>query len=153
MSKKIQNSQLYANAITFVEHGRKEITDDFKKQAEKFKIGSLIAYETTDGRYTKGGFITEFHPDYLVWIALDFERRYKIRYHNVKRMWLGDVFKVEGDYVGFKKPDNVTNYEAKIGDYPIKYFKNNRTLSIFLASNKYQTMVKWHNFFIKNEST
>lgn len=153
MSIKISKSIINANAITFIDHGRKEITGDFKEQVEKFKIGSLIAYETIDGRYTKGGFITEFHSDYLVWITLDFERSYKIRYHNVKRMWLGDVFEVEGDYVGFKKPAYVTNHGAKIGEYPIRYFKDKHTRNVFLASNKYQTMVKWHNFFIKNEST
>lgn len=152
MSKKTQQCHINVNGLSFVNHGRKEVTDNFKKQAEKFKIGSLVAYETNNGRYTKGGFVTEFCQDYLVWITLDFEQSYKIRYKNVKRMWLGDVFKVESDYVAFKKPDNVTNYEVKIGNYPVKYFKNSRARNLFLETEKYKTMVKWHDYFIDSSN-
>lgn len=147
MSKKISKSHIHANALAFVNHGRQEITDNFKNETEKYKTGSLIAYETIDGRYTKGGFITKFDPEYVIWITFDFDKKYKIRYHNIKRMWIGDVFQVDGDYVAFKKPDNITNYEAKIGIYPVRYFKNQRTLDIFLASNKYQHMLQWYDMF------
>ncbi|RYE13862.1 MAG: hypothetical protein EOP34_07870 [Rickettsiales bacterium] len=61
MSTKLHKNIISANGQTLIEHGRCEITT--QKELEKYKLGSLVSYETIDGRYTRGGFIIKFNCD------------------------------------------------------------------------------------------
>lgn len=92
-------------------------------------------------------FYISFIMKTFIWTTLGFDKKYRIRYNKIKRLWLGDVFQVDGDYVGFKKPECITKYEVKIGDYSVRYFKDKHSRNVFLASEKYKTMVKWYETF------
>ncbi|RYE16753.1 MAG: hypothetical protein EOP45_16920 [Sphingobacteriaceae bacterium] len=145
MSKKTHHSVINANGIMLISHGRQEITS--REQLEKYSLGSLISYETVDGRYTKGGFITKFTDKYFVYTLLDFSKKYRIRYHKIKRMWVGDMFNVNNDFMSFREPDKKTKHEVKIGNYVVKCFKDKQSRLIFLGRDKYQHMLKWYDMF------
>lgn len=145
MSKKTIQVYIDANGKTLVDHGRKEISS--KNELEKYPIGSLISYETLDGRYAKGGFITNFKNDYFIYILLDFSQKYRIRYNKIKRMWVGNVFENEGDYISFKEPCCKTKFPVKIGEYVVKYVASKHQINVFISRDKYKTMVKWYDTF------
>lgn len=145
MSTKIYQSYIDSAGITFVKHGRNEITT--KKELEKYPIGSLIAYETRDGRYSKGGFLVEFFDDYFVFVMHDFSKQYKVRYKNILRMWAGDVNVVQKDIISFDNIDHKTNFPIEIKGKVVKYATNNNTRDRFMCTTKYKIMVQWFDMF------
>ncbi|RYE11574.1 MAG: hypothetical protein EOP34_12155 [Rickettsiales bacterium] len=79
---------------------------------------------------------------------LDFSTKYRIRYNKIKRIWVGNVFQVEGDYISFKESPYKTKFPIKIGDYIVKYVTNKHQENIFTARDKYKNMVKWYDMFV-----
>lgn len=129
-------------------YGRKEITT--RKELEKFPIGSLISYTTKNEVFKYGGYLCKVKNDWFIYITLDFSQKIRTRYVNIDKMWVGDVFKVVGDAISFKKPNNETNYSVSIGKYIVYYGTKNGNSKSFMASQKYKNMLQWHEYFHEN---
>jgi len=132
-----------------LEHGRKEITTH--KQLQKFPFGSLISYTSNDDVFKNGGFLYKFdkNEEWFVYITPDFQTKVRVRYHNVKTMWVGDVFKVSGDLVSLSEPTTKqTNFPVKIGDHIIFYGRSTYHAKRFMHTEKYKRMLNWYHYFI-----
>jgi len=130
----------------FLENGRKEITS--QKELEKFPIGSLIAYMNNKNEFRNGGFIIKFCDDSFIYINPEFTHKYKVRYKNVQKMWVGNVYKTKNDIVSLVKTSRKkTNFPVVLNNIPIYYAKNNFDVKRFQNTNKYETYIKWIEYF------
>lgn len=127
-------------------NGRKEITT--KDELEKFPIGSLISYMNKSGIFKTAGYIWNFGDDYFIYLTADFTKKYRVKYKNVLKMWVGNVYKTSNDIVSVVPSTNKkTKLVAKIGKVPVYYTTNRNTLNRFMHTEKYQRMVKWYEIF------
>lgn len=142
----INNAIQAAKIETMIEHGRVEITT--KKQLEKFKLGSLISYLNKNNEFKSGGFITKFSDEYFIYITPDFSTKYRVRYKNILKMWVGDVFKVTGDIISLAESTSTpTNFKVMVGDIIVYYAKDSFDAKRFSNTNKFKTMKKWYDYF------
>ena len=129
-----------------LENGRKEITT--KEELEKYPIGSLISYMNKNNEFKQAGFIYKFSDEYFIYLASDFTTKYRVRYKNVQKMWVGDVYSVTSDLVSLVKADNKkTNFPVKINNIIVYYAKNNFDVVRFKNTGKYKNMIKWVEIF------
>ena len=146
--KIINNAVIAAKIETMIEHGRIEVTT--KKQLEKYPIGSLISYMNKNNEFKQGGFITKFSDEYFIYITPDFKTRYRVRYKNILKMWVGDVYTVTGDIISLAESTNEpTNFKVKIGNIVVYYAKDAFDAKRFSNTKKYKTMKAWFDFFNK----
>ena len=139
-------ANLLAMIETLVANGRKEITK--KSQLEKYPIGSLISYINKSDMYRKGGFIVKYSDKYFIYVTPDYKHKYRVKYDNIKRMWVGDPTKIEKDLISLKPATNTkTNFPAKIGDTIIYYAKDNFALRRYKNTQKYKRTQEWYNYF------
>ncbi len=133
--RNIEKARLECKIEVFLENGRKEITT--KKQLEKYTIGSLISYMNKSNIFRPGGFIIKFAEEYFIYISPDFKTKYRARYKNIQKMWVGDVYKV-------KHP---TNFEIKVNDIIIYYAKDSYDTRRFKHTDKYKRLIAWNDYF------
>ncbi len=127
-------------------NGRKEITT--KEALENFPIGSLVSYMNKSGIFKTAGYIRKFDDDYFIYLSADFSKKYRVRYKNVLKMWVGNVYKTSNDLVSIVPSTNEkTKLVAKIGKVPVYYTKNRNTLNRYMHTDKYQRMIKWYEIF------
>nr|AEX62210.1 hypothetical protein mv_R5 [Moumouvirus Monve] len=132
-----------------IDHGRVEITT--KKELEKYSIGSLISYINIRDEFKQGGFVTKITNEYFVYLTPDFETKYRIKFENIKKMWVGDVYKVNNDLVSLiKAKQSKTNFPIKIGKIIVYYASDNFDVKRFKNTKKYTTMCKWYEIFGEN---
>ena len=134
-----------AKISTLIEYGRKEICT--REELEKFPIGSLISYINKNDIFKSCGFITKFGDDYFIYVTPDFKNKYRARYKNIKKMWVGDVFDVEKDIVGLREPSKKTNFKATVGNHVVHYARDNFALKKFINTDKYKRMLEWYQYF------
>ena len=148
-SKKIVNQDIFkAKVKTMIEYGRKEITT--REELEEFPIGSLISYVNKDNAFRHGGFIIKYTEEYFNYITVDFQTKYRVRYVNVRKMWVGDVYKVTKDIISLvATTQNKTNFPIKVDDIIVYYAKNNFDVKRYTSTVKYETMTKWCEYFKK----
>lgn len=139
IQKKINDLNLY---------GRKEITT--RAELVKFPIGSLISYIDKREIFRYAGYLCRVEQDCFVYITLDFSKKIRVRFVNVDKMWVGNVFKVRGDTINFKSPVSETKWPVIIGKYKVYYGTSLGNAKNFMASQKYANMVKWHEYFHSN---
>ncbi|AUV57991.1 hypothetical protein [Bandra megavirus] len=144
-----KNKAVFAVKISnLIEHGRIEITT--KKELDKYSIGSLISYINIRDEFKQGGFVIKITKEYFIYLAPDFETKYRIKFENIKKMWVGDVYKVKNDLVSLvKTKQNKTNFPIKIGDIIVYYASDNFDVKRFKNTKKYVTMCKWYEMFGK----
>ena len=136
--------------MIMTENGRKEITT--KKQLRKYDIGSLISYINKSNVFKLGGFITKFDDEYFVYVLPDFTTKYKVKYENVKKMWVGDVYNVTNDLVSLvKSTQPATKFEVKVNDIAVYYGKDSFDARRFKCTEKYKRMVAWNEYFNAND--
>lgn len=162
MSIKISKTLLNIAVHNFNKYGRKEIVVDVKdtiglrakQEIKKCKSGTLISYELKDGRYSKGGFLLESDQKYFVYYWLTFTKRYRVKYKAISKLWLGDVYKVNEDFISFKKAEISAKLKCpiKIGNVIVKYVKDNYCRKRFMVTERYKTMVKWYEIFGKDKN-
>ncbi|BCS83768.1 putative helicase [Cotonvirus japonicus] len=147
----IQDKAAFAAKISILlEYGRKEITT--KKQLEKFPIGSIISYLNQQDLYRPGGFITKFADNYFIYVTPDFKTKYRVKYKNVKKMWVGDVYKVKNDVISLSETtQKETNFPVKIGETVIYYASNNFNKTRYMNSKKFKIITTWYDYFIKKD--
>ncbi|QGR54398.1 hypothetical protein [Moumouvirus maliensis] len=142
-------AMLSAKIESMLENGRKEIKK--QKELEKYPIGSLISYFNKDGIFKVAGFIKKFGDDYFVYLSSDFEKSIRVKYQNVDKMYVGDVYKTKNDFVSIVPyAGNKTNFPVKIGDVVVYYGKNNTMARRFMHTQKYQRMEQWYKIFGEN---
>lgn len=149
----LRKTDIETKISTLLERGRKEITSH--KQLTKFPIGSLISYTNNDGVFKNGGFLYKFdkNGEWFVYITPDFETKIRVRYCNVKTMYVGDVFKVTSDIVSLSEPTTKpTNFPVKIGDRIIYYGKSTFLAKRFMHTDKFKRMIKWYDYFISDKN-
>ncbi|AYV85582.1 MAG: hypothetical protein Satyrvirus24_6 [Satyrvirus sp.] len=131
-----------------LENGRKEIKT--KEELEKFPIGSIFSYINKNGIFKNGGFIIKFLDDYFIYITIDFMTKYRVRYNNIEKMWVGDPRKIKNDVISLmpaiQKP---TNFEVKLGKTVVYYAPRDRDKKRFTKTNKYKIMEKWYKTFVE----
>ena len=136
-----------AKIETLIEHGRKEITT--KNQLKKFAIGSLVSYMNKDDIIKSGGFITKFADEYFIYVTPDFNAKYRVRYINITKMWVGNAYKVKGDIINLIKTDQKkTNFPARIGDITVFYSKKAYHLKRYMNTDRFKRTVRWYNYFV-----
>ncbi|AKI81609.1 hypothetical protein [Acanthamoeba castellanii mimivirus] len=141
---------LAAKISNLKEHGRKEITS--KEKLEKFPIGSIVSYTNKQDIYRTGGFITKFADEYFIYVTPDFQTKYRVKYKNVKKMWVGNVYKVKNDIISLSETtQKETNFPVKIGDTVIYYASKKFDKTRYMNTKKYKTLLNWYEYFHKNE--
>ena len=139
-----------AAILTRIDHlikiGRKEITT--KKELEKFSIGSVVSYMNTRNDFKVGGFIMKFCDEYFIYIMPDFITKIRVRYVNILKMWVGNVYEVKNDIVSIvTTPQEKTNFYVKVNDIFIYYGKRQYDIDRFKNSRKYQNIDNWIKYF------
>lgn len=133
----------------FLENGRIEISS--KKELEKFPIGSVISYTNKFDQLKSGGFIIKFSHDYFIFITPDFSTKYRVRYFNVSKMWVGDVYKIHNDIVSFAgTSQKKTNFSVTVNNIIVYYGSNTFDMKRFMSTQRYKNLINWHNYFIVN---
>lgn len=141
--------------------GRKEIKT--KEQLEKFPLGSLISFlkksgkkssgkksskkDGSGGKFKKGGFICDYGEDYFIYITVDFENKYRVKYNRIIKMWVVDVNKAgarEAISFAFKKK---TSYPVKLNGKVVYYATSEDTAKKFKKTPKYHVARKWVDKF------
>ena len=130
---------------TMIDHGRERITT--KEQLEKYPIGSLISYMTNSGTFKAGGFIIGYADEYFTYVTPDYQSKRRVRYHNVKTMWAGDVYKVRGDLVSITETkEEPTEYPVKIGDVVVHYADRPYHCA-YTETERFRRMYRWWIWF------
>lgn len=135
-----------------IENGRKEITT--RKELCKYPIGSLISFKTVNNVYYSAGFLTRItkNNDYFVFITYDFDKKYKVPFNNVSKMWVGSVYKTVNDFVSLVESESLKKKCNCVVDGIIVYSADDPFLiSRFKNTQKYQRMIKWVERFCDDE--
>ena len=146
----IKQNILKTKLKIMMDNGRKEITS--REELEQFPIGSLISYTNKNNTFRQGGFIIKFANEYFNYITPDFKTKYRVRYVNVEKMWVGDVYKVTKDTISLTATTQTkTNFPVKVNNIIVYYAKNNFDANRYILTNKYETMIKWCEYFKKDK--
>lgn len=140
-----------ANKINnMITNGRVEVTT--RNELEKYKIGSLISYMNKSNMYRAGGFITKFADEYFIYVTPDFKTKYRVKYANVSKMWVGDVYKVHNDVISAAPTTRfITKFPVIFNDQIIYYAPNNTELKRFCYTEKYTRLLAWDEYFNKQK--
>lgn len=148
--KSINRAAIAAKIDTLIENGRKEITT--KEELEKFPIGSLISYMNKNNIYKLGGFIIKFADEYFIYITPDFTTKYRVRYRNILKIWVGDVYSVTNDVVSLvKTKQKKTKFPVKIDNIVVYYAARLFDFKRFMNTERYRIMNNWFNYFVSNK--
>ena len=142
----VNKARIAAKVMGLVENGRKELTS--KKQLEKYPIGSLISFETKSGIFRPGGFITKFCDESFIYITPEFDQKYRGRYANIKKMWVGNVYEVYNDLVSLSKTkQNPTKFAIEVNGIVIHYARSAFEKKRAMNTDKYKRLMKWNEYF------
>lgn len=136
---------------TLIENGREEITT--KEELQKYDRGSLISYLNKDDILKPGGFLVKKSNDYFIYITPDFTQKYRVRYKNVNKMWVGNPSLVKRDIISFApSSQEITKFPVKIGDTVIYYARNGFQFRRYMSTSRFQTIIKWYEYFHNEQS-
>lgn len=132
--------------VQMLDNGRKEISSN--SQLKKYDKGSLISYLNKNNEFKLGGFLLEVTDDYFIYLATDFVTKFRARFKNIQKMWVGDVYSTYNDIVSLVKAKNKkTNFPVTVNNIVVYYAKNNFNVVRFKNTSKYKNMVKWVEYF------
>lgn len=135
-----------------IKNGRLEITS--KEELEEFDIGSLISFMNNTGIFKLGGFITKFADDFFIYITPDLSQKYRVRYVNIQKMWVGNPFICRNDLVSIVKTNQTkTNFPVKIGNIIVYYAQKKFDMDRFRCTDKFEQYIKWYKYFVDPEFT
>lgn len=133
---------------TFIENGRKEISS--REELKEFPAGSLISYINIYDTFKPCGFLTKVTKDYFIYLAPDFESKFKVKFINVKKMYVGSVYETKNDLVSIiKSTQPKTKFEVVIDGIVVFYAKDSFNVKRFQHTKKYKLMDNWIKFFKK----
>ncbi len=135
-----------AKIATMLDYGRKEITT--KKQLQKYAAGSPISYRNIHDIFKVGGFLVKIGDDYFIYVTPDFMQKYRVRFANVKKMWVGDVYQLHNDIVALTKTKQAkTNFPVEVNGVVVYYGKSTFDKRRFMGTIKYKRLIKWCEYF------
>ena len=139
-----------AKISTYLENGRVEITT--KDKLEEYPPGSLISFIKKGNVLKVGGFLTKITDDYFTYITPDFQNKFRVKFSNVVKMWVGDVYSTTNDIVSLVKAPKKkkTNFPVKVQNITVYYAKNNYDAKRFKGTEKYKIMLSWCEYFHPN---
>ncbi len=131
----------------FIKNGRKEITN--KEELEKYGIGlTLISYMNTKGIFKSGGYLYKTADEYFTYMVPLINKKYRVKYKNVSKMWAGNVKKITNDIINLETTDKKkTKYPVKLGDTILYYAKENYDRERYCCTKKYKIMKEWYDMF------
>ena len=143
---KINKAILSTKISNLIKHGRTELTS--YDELKEYPVGSIISYLNKKNIFKQGGFLTKIDQKYFIYITLDFTTKYRVWFKNIVKIWVGDVHKVNGDYISLVPTSkNKTNFPVKVGDIVVYYASDNFSATRFKNTNKYKIMCKWFETF------
>lgn len=149
-NKIIPKDAMGAIISNLIDHGRIEISS--KDELVQFSIGSTISYININNHFKHGGFIVKFSDDYFIYVTPDFNSKYRVRYKNISKMWVGDVYSTRNDIVSIvKTSQNKTNFPVKINNIVVYYAARNFDKKRYMNTIKYKTMINWYHYFISDD--
>ncbi|AYV85352.1 MAG: hypothetical protein Satyrvirus12_6 [Satyrvirus sp.] len=129
-----------------LQNGRKEIHT--KSELDKFPVGALISYINKHDIFRTAGFLTKVTDDYFIYIQPDLKTRIRVRFKNVKKMYLGTVYETINDLVSIVKTNKKETKFPVIIDNIVVYYANNRYDEIrYRNTEKFCLMLAWFSFF------
>ena len=141
---------LEAKIKRLLKNGRQKIST--KEKLDKYSIGSLVSYINKKGIFKSGGYLFKKEDEYFVYLNPDENKKYRVRYDNIKNIIIGDVYSTKNDVVSIIKPKNKkTKYPVKIGNVVIYYAQNNYDKNRFMCTAKYKTIKNWYDIFGNDE--
>lgn len=127
-------------------NGRKEITT--VNELKKYPVGSLISYMNKFGIFKSAGFLWRVDDDNFIYLNLDTNKKFRVRFKNVDKMWVGNVYNVKDDIVSIiPSTKNKTSKPVTIGKINIYYAKDKYDYNRYLCTKKYKLMKKWYEVF------
>lgn len=136
-----------AKIASYLENGRSEITT--KKELKKYPIGSMISFIKKERIFKPGGFLTKIADDHFTYITPDFQNKYRVKYSNIVKMWVGDVYSTVNDLVSLVKDSKKkTNFPVEVAGIIVYYAKNNYDAKRFKGTDRYKVMSDWCNYFL-----
>ena len=140
------SSEVAARIYMLKQKGRVEITT--KEELEKYSIGSLISYLNNKNKYKTAGFITKFASKYFIYVTPDFNNKYRVRYANIKKMWIGDVYTVASDVISFSESkQKPTNFPVNVNGINVYYGKATFDKIRYINTIKYKRLIEWCKYF------
>ncbi len=139
---------LIAKIKKLLKNGREEIMTT--KELSKYNRGSLVSYLNMSNIFKSGGYLLKVADDNFIYYKPQDNKKYRVRFDNVKTIYVGDVYKVTNDIVSIVKTKKTkTNFPVKIAKVPIYYAKNNYDVERFKCTEKYKNMKAWYEMFGK----
>ena len=147
---KYRKDALAAKINNFIKHGRKEITT--QEELEKFPIGCIISYTNRNNHFKQGGFIIKFADEYFIYITHDFSTKYRVRYVNISKMWVGNVFKIRNDFISFTTTtQKKTKFPVELNGIIIYYGASSYDVTRFMNTDRYKNLFNWYKYFIDTD--
>jgi hypothetical protein len=133
---------------TMIENGRLSITNI--DELRSFPIGSIVSYMSKDGMFYPGGFLVYVGKKHFKLLPDLFgeTKIIRININNIETMYVGNVYEITGDVVSIKQSTNkITKHLVKIGDVVVYYGRDKIDKNRYMATKKYQKMLKWYALF------
>lgn len=133
-------------------NGRVEIdAKDIQKLLE-YPVGSLITFIDDLNIYRIGGFLISTSDDHFVYIKPNLKNKFEIKYSNVKKIYVGDVYKTKNDLVSIVETTRpVTKFPISVNNVIIFYGNDSFDYKRFKHTQKYKLIMGWYNYFNKIE--
>lgn len=149
MSKSyLSNDILKTKINSLLKNGRKQIPPS-KKQLSKFPIGSLISHINNNNVFKHGGFLTKITNLYFIYLAPDFTNKFRVRFKNIKKIFVGSVYTTHNDLISIvKTKQKKTNFLITINGTIVYYAQKNFDRNRFKNSKRFQLMVQWYKYFM-----
>lgn len=144
--KVVSEAAIEKKVASLLKNGREEITT--KEELENFQPGSLISYINKNNEFKSGGFLVKINKDHLIFVTPDFQSRIRVKYCNIDKMWVGDVFAVTKDILSIQPcKQRVTDFPVKVGGVVIHYCRNEDDIEVYKDTQKYQKINAWMEYF------
>lgn len=144
-----QGHEIPVKNAELLECGREAVMT--KEQLETYPIGSSISYLNSSCEFQQGGFIIKYADEWFAFITPEFDLKVRVRYTNVLKMWVGNVFKTTDDIVSITRTkQKKTNFPVMIGNIPVFYGRKSYYAIRFRFTERYRRMADWHNYFYLN---
>jgi len=95
-----------------------------------------------------GGFLVKVNDDSLIYFKLITNKKVKVDFQNVKKIWIGNVYNVKNDIVSLiASKKQKTPFPVKVGKIPIYYASDKYDYNRYICTEKYRIMKKWYDMF------
>jgi hypothetical protein len=130
--------------------GRQKIST--RDELKKFPMGSNISYKSISGNFRLAGWLTDINDDNFMYTP-DFEHKIRVKFSRVKRMWVGSVYETDGDVVSIYPTKKIeTKFPVIVNGVIVHYCRNEYYVKVYKASEKFDRIIEWCNYFCPNST-